>query len=124
LLGGTAVRIVEFNAEVAEPISSFESVAASSVALGHGHGELHVYCVHFGVDAEIGVHPTGFCQLFLVVHGSGWVAGADGRRVALSAGQGAFFERGETHSKGSQSGMVAVMVQASHMKSGGEHERS
>ena len=114
------MRVVEFSAKAAEPITLFESVAASSVSLGHGRGDLHVYCVHLGANGEIGAHPTGFAQLFLVVQGTGWAEGADGRRVALRAGQGAFFERGEMHSKGSETGMTAIMVQATRMKTDDE----
>jgi len=106
------MRVVEFTAELAEPISLFESVASSSVAVGHGSGDMHVYAVHFKANAQIGVHPTGFCQLFLVVQGSGWAAGDDGQRVNLHAGQGVFLKRGEMHSKGSEAGMIAIMVQA------------
>jgi quercetin dioxygenase-like cupin family protein len=109
------VRVVEFTPELAEPISLFESVASSSVEIGGGSGEMHVYAVHFNANAQIGVHPTGFCQLFLVVQGSGWAAGEDGQRINLRAGQGAFFERGEMHSKGSETGMVAIMVQATRI---------
>lgn len=59
----------------------------------------------------VGAHPTGFCQLFMVVQGTGWVAAEDGVRVELRAGQGAYFEQGEIHSKGSDAGMLAIMVQ-------------
>jgi quercetin dioxygenase-like cupin family protein len=109
------MRVVEFTPELAEPISLFESVASSSVAVGHGSGEMHVHAVHFKANAHIGVHPTGFCQLFLVVQGSGWAAGEDGQRIKLNAGQGVFFERGEMHSKGSEAGMLAIMVQATRI---------
>jgi quercetin dioxygenase-like cupin family protein len=105
------MKLIEFTPEHARPIELFESVAASAVALGDGAGEAHVYCVRFGPGGRIGEHPAGFCQLFLVIEGEGWAACADGRRVTLTAGQGVFFERGETHSKGSETGMVAIMVQ-------------
>jgi hypothetical protein len=109
------MRVVEFTPELAEPILLFESVAASSIPIGDGSGETHVYAVHFNANARIGVHPTGCCQLFLVVHGSGWAAGEDGQRISLRAGQGAFFETGEMHSKGSDTGMIAIMVQATRI---------
>lgn len=109
------MRVVEFTPDRVEAISLFESVAASSVAVGHGSGDVHVHAVHLEANAEIGVHPAGFCQLFLVVEGSGWAAGEDGRRVSLRAGHGVFFESGERHSKGSETGMIAIMVQATRM---------
>jgi len=67
----------------------------------------------------IGTHPTGFCQLFLIAQGAGWAAGADGKRMHLTAGQGVFFELGEEHAKGSDTGMVAIMVQTTHLEPGG-----
>jgi hypothetical protein len=110
------MRIVEFSPQSAEPIALYESQRASSVALGSGQGEVHVYCLHIGPNGIIGTHPTGFCQLLLVVQGSGWAAVADGSRVQLQSGQGAFFERGELHSKGSERGMIAIMVQAASLQ--------
>src|ERR1700752_4245036 len=109
------MRTVEFNRALAQPITLFDSTGASSVPLGDGSGEAHVYCVHIDAGGRIGPHPAGFGQLFLVVAGSGWVAGADGVRVALRVGQGAFFERGDYHSKGSETGMAAIMVQVGEL---------
>jgi quercetin dioxygenase-like cupin family protein len=104
------MRIVEFSRSSAQPIELFGSISASSVRVADGNGEAHVYCLYFGPGGVIGEHPTGFGQLFLVMDGSGWVTGADGSRVTLSAGQGAFFENGERHSKGSERGMTALMI--------------
>lgn len=107
------IHVVQFAADTAAPILSYSSVSASAVALAHGRGESHVYAVHIEAGGEIGAHPAGFDQLFLVVQGSGWVAGADGVQHSLSALQGAWVPQGETHSKGSREGMVAIMIQAS-----------
>jgi hypothetical protein len=74
-----------------------------------------VHWVHIQAGGCIGAHQAGFGQLFLVVAGSGWVAGADGVRVAVNTGQGAYFERGENHSKGSESGLAAIMVQVADL---------
>ena len=107
------IRIVQFSADAAEPIKSYSSVSSSAAALAHGEGASHVYAVHIQAGGEIGPHPAGFDQLFLVVQGSGGIAGADGVRHSLASLQGAFVPKGETHAKGSQVGMVAIMVQAS-----------
>ena len=109
------MRIVEFLRETAQPITLFDSSGAFSVRLADGSGQAHVYCVHVEPGGCIGAHNAGFGQLFLVVAGAGWAAGADGVRVALRAGQGAFFERGELHSKGSDEGMTVIMVQVGEL---------
>src|SRR5262245_32014995 len=105
------MRTVQFTRELAQPITLFDSDRAVAVPLGDGFGEAHVYWIHIAAGGCIGAHPAGFGQLFLVIAGSGWIAGADGVRVAVSAGQGAHIERGEYHSKGSESGLAAIMVQ-------------
>jgi hypothetical protein len=111
------MRLLKFGQDAAEPISAFNSRSAFSVALGTGSGEHHIYSLYFEADSEIGPHPTGFAQLFLVVHGSGWVASADGHRVQIGTNEGAFFEKGEMHSKGSEHGMQVIMIQSEQMSS-------
>ena len=109
------MRLVEFSRDRAEPIGLFESVRAASVAVGDGLGEAHVYCIYLEPGGRIGEHQAGFSQLFLVVEGSAWAAGEDGKRAALSAGQGAYFATGEVHSKGSDEGATVIMIQVTRI---------
>lgn len=109
------MQIIDFSEDRAELVSQFGSVGASSVRLGDGSGEAHAYCVRFASGGAIGRHPAGFGQLFLIVEGAAWAAGADGERVALRAGQGAYFARGEQHAKGSDTGCTAIMIQVSDL---------
>lgn len=108
-----AIRLVRFNRSRAKSIEAYASSGASSCELARGRGESHVYVVHFEPGGSIGPHPAGFDQLFLAVKGSGWVAGTDGIRHDVEEQSGAFIPLGENHSKGSETGMVAVMIQAS-----------
>jgi aminoglycoside 6'-N-acetyltransferase len=105
------MRIIEFSPATMQPITQFQSTGAASTLLAAGEGNARIHGLRFEPAGEIGAHPTGLAQLFLVVQGEGWVMGGDGRRVCLATGQGAFFERGEQHAKGSDTGMVALMVQ-------------
>lgn len=106
------IRLVDFTAPRARAIEEFAASGASSVDLAHGTGESHAYAIHFAPGGVVGPHPAGFDQLFLVVQGSGWIAGADGVRIRISTNCGAFVPTGEVHSKGSETGMLALMVQA------------
>lgn len=110
------MRILEYSRGAARAIERFGSIAASRVDLADGTGEAHVRCIYFEPGGSIGQHPTGFGQVFLVIEGSGWVAGPDGSRVTLRMGEAAFFERGELHSRGSEGGMTAIMVQVSDLQ--------
>ena len=118
------MRVIEFSRDHAQPIKRFDSIGAWSVHLGDGVGAAHVYCVHVAPGGVIGAHRAGFAQLFLVVDGAGWAAGEDGRRVTLLAGQGAYIERGEVHSKGSDAGMTAIMVQVAELRAASRRRRT
>jgi hypothetical protein len=105
------MRVIDAGRGPAEAIDRFESRDAWAHELAEGHGATHVYSVHIDAGGEIGPHEAGFDQLFIVVAGSGWGAGPDGVREALTAGQAALFRKGELHSKGSEEGLSAIMVQ-------------
>ena len=107
------MEILRFSASLADQIGRrpYDVKLASSVKLAEGGGEAHAYVIYFEPGGVIGPHEAGFGQILFAVAGSGWVAGADDRRVALDEGEAAFIRQGEVHSKGSEDGMTAFMVQ-------------
>lgn len=107
--------MIDFTPTRALPIAEYASRGASAQLLADGVGEAHVYAVHLAAGGEIGPHPAGFGQLFLVVAGEGWVAGADGMRCSVRTGQGAVIARGEVHAKGSEAGCSALMIQLAEL---------
>ena len=113
------MRVLRFDAAVAASIGPrpYAVERASSVALADGAGEAHVYAVYFEPGGVIGPHEAGFGQLFVPLSGSGWVAGGDNERVPVGEGEAAFIARGEVHSKGSETGLAALMVQVHDLTS-------
>jgi len=109
------MHLLEFSAVRALPIAEYQSHGASAHLLADGAGESHVYAVHLEPGGEIGPHPAGFGQLFLVVSGDAWVEGNDGARHVVHSGHGAFIGRGETHAKGSVHGCTAIMIQIAEL---------
>jgi quercetin dioxygenase-like cupin family protein len=107
------MKILRFDPSLAEPIGRrpYRVQRTSSIELAEGQGEAHAYVLYFEPGGEIGPHEAGFGQLFLAVSGSGWVAGADGVHLPLAEGEAAFIRRGEVHSKGSEAGLTALMLQ-------------
>lgn len=69
-------------------------------------------CFRLEPGGVIGRHPASVEQLLVVVEGSGWVSGGDGERMAISAGEAAFWEAGEEHETASDAGLTAVVVEA------------
>jgi quercetin dioxygenase-like cupin family protein len=110
-MDGGAVKQVDLRRTATGPIVGYDSVRASSALLADGSGEARFWCVRIEPGGEIGRHEAGFGQLFLVVEGSGWAEGGDGKRVAIAAGQGVWIARGEHHAKGSETGLRALIVQ-------------
>jgi quercetin dioxygenase-like cupin family protein len=88
------MHVIDFTPEFATLIAEYASRGASAQLLADGAGEAHVYAVHLAAGGEVGPHPAGFGQLFLVVAGEGWVSGGDGVRHAVRVGQGAVFAPG------------------------------
>ena len=109
------MRIVRLDIANASSIEAFSSVGAASIRVADGIGEAHVYVVRFEPGGIIGPHVAGFGQLLIPTMGSGWVAGEIGVRVPVSSGAGGFIAKGETHSKGSDVGMTALMIQVSDL---------
>jgi quercetin dioxygenase-like cupin family protein len=107
------VKIVRLDASAADRIGPrpYDVKLASAREVAEGSGEAHAYVLYFEPGGEIGPHEAGFGQLFFAVSGSGWVAGEDGVRRALDDGDAALFARGERHSKGSENGLTALMIQ-------------
>lgn len=111
------MEILSIGPNLAERIGwrPYDVKLASSIKLAEGEGEAHAYVIYFEPGGVIGAHEAGFCQILFAVAGSGWVAAADDRRVALAQGNAAFIRQGEVHSKGSERGMTAFMVQVREM---------
>ena len=92
---------------------------AHAASIAFGSGEAHVRVLRLGAGSRVAPHETGFGQLFVPIDGSGWVSqGSD--EVEIRVGQAAYFSRGVTQAKGSENGMVALMIQVDDLDLGGE----
>jgi quercetin dioxygenase-like cupin family protein len=115
------MEILRLEAGLAEPIGprpyDVRLTSALELVEGEGEGEAHAYVLYFAPGGEIGPHRAGFGQLLVALSGGGWVAGGDGERHDVREGHAALITRGETHSKGSETGMTALMVQVRDLAS-------
>jgi quercetin dioxygenase-like cupin family protein len=76
---------------------------------------LQVVAIRIEAGGVVGRHPSGCSQLFVVVEGSGWVSGADGRREAIAVGEAVAWDAGEQHESGSDEGLTALVVEAERL---------
>jgi quercetin dioxygenase-like cupin family protein len=80
--------------------------------LASSAGPAHVACVHLAAGGTVGEHDALADQLFCVVDGEGWVSGADAARRSIHPMEAAYWRSGERHAAGTDSGMVAVIMEA------------
>jgi quercetin dioxygenase-like cupin family protein len=74
--------------------------------------QAHVALAILAPGGLIGRHAAEVPQLFVVVEGSGWVAGGDEERVEVAAGDGVLWDAGEEHEAGTDDGLVALLVES------------
>lgn len=109
------MRIFRFDHEVAHPVKQFDS---ANVAVGRGvrtDGKTQVTVIHVEPGGTLGFHPSTGRQLYMVMNGDGWVEGPEREPRPIHAGQAAFWDAGEWHASGSDTGMTAVSVEADEM---------
>ncbi len=92
-------------------ITAHDSSGLHATRIAEGAGPVRLTCLALWPGGVIGTHPATVPQVFLVVSGEGWVAGADGERVPIAAGQGVRWEEGEVHTSGTDSGFTALAVE-------------
>lgn len=90
------MRIGRFDAAVGRPVDAFDSEFRLSPIALLGEG-IRTFAFHLGLGGRIGRHAIPRGQLLCVTAGTGWVVGADGDPVRVSAGYAAYWEPGEEH---------------------------
>jgi quercetin dioxygenase-like cupin family protein len=108
------VRILDLRAlaEHGRDIDRFGSTGARHLTAAQIPGAGVLGIVELAPGGGLGRHAAVVTQLFVVVAGEGWVTGADGPRVPVSAGDGVLWETGEEHESGTNTGLTAVVLEA------------
>jgi mannose-6-phosphate isomerase-like protein (cupin superfamily) len=83
--------------------------------IAHGDGAMTVAVAVIEPGEQIAAVTATASELWMVVAGSGWVKEADGPRVEVDAGQAVYIERGTVHTKGSASGLTALVIEATDL---------
>ncbi len=105
------MRKFAFDERIGREITSFgsERVLFSRIALLSHPAQISF--IHIGAEGVIGYHQATIPQLFMVVAGQGWVRGQTEERLPISSGEAAFWEAGEWHETGTDSGLSAVVLE-------------
>lgn len=106
------MRLYSFGAEQGHAVTHFGSERLTITGIIRvADGSLQIGCMRLERGGRVGAHQATTRQLFLVVRGAGWVRGPEGEHTPIAADQAAFWEPGEEHEAGSESGMVALVIE-------------
>lgn len=105
------MKLFDFSNEVGRQLTLFDSNNTVYTPLVTQDNRVKVSCMHVAPQGVIGFHEATIDQLFLVVSGEGWVRGAEKNRTPIQAGTAAFWAAGEWHESGSETGMMAIVVE-------------
>ena len=104
------MRIVDFGPGASHSIAAFYS-RASLAPLMRATDAARTIVMHLPPDGIVGTHDATVRQLFCVVAGEGWVAGPDDVRHPIRPFHAAEWQAGERHTSGTETGMVAVVIE-------------
>jgi quercetin dioxygenase-like cupin family protein len=108
------MKIFRFDPEVGRSIEQYKSLNFMISKVAHLQGEAVVNCAYLRANGLIGYHQAVAPQLFLVVAGEGWVRGASPGKTAIKAGQAAYWQEGEWHAAGTETGMTAIIIEGAN----------
>lgn len=97
-------------------ITQFESRFALHQSILTGSAAYHVNLITLSSHGRLGYHRATEDQLFLVLHGQGWVRDKAEKRLRIREGMAAFWGKGEWHESGSDEGLVAVVIEGSDLQ--------
>jgi quercetin dioxygenase-like cupin family protein len=106
------MKIFRFGRETGRTIDRYKSSGFLLSRTVHLLEEGVVHCAYLDPNGLIGYHQATVLQLFLVLQGQGWVRGESPERTMIEAGQAAYWEIGEWHEAGTETGMTGVIVEA------------
>ncbi len=109
------MKIFQFGPEVGKRIDQYQSSGFIISGVAHLPGEAFVNCAYLSSNGWIGYHQAAAPQLFLVVQGEGWVRGESSDKISIKTGQAAYWEKGEWHEAGTETGMTAIIIEGENL---------
>lgn len=106
------MKLFRFDSKVGREINHYDSSGFVITKVAHLFDDAVVNCAHLDANGTIGYHQATIPQLFLVVQGEGWVRDETPHRISIKAGQAAYWEKGEWHESGTETGMMALIIEA------------
>jgi quercetin dioxygenase-like cupin family protein len=117
------VKFFRFDKEIGFQIKRYDSQTAHFIKVLRSKQETSVGFIHIDAGGVVGYHQASVQQLFIIVQGEGWVTGTDREKMEIKSGEGVMWEGGEWHESGSESGMLALVIESESIDTSLLHER-
>ena len=106
------MRIFRFDPNTGKKIEQYGSVDAIFNGILRTGAAVQIGVITLEPGGWIGLHEAAGDQLMLVVRGSAWVRGEDkSQQHFLAMGRSVFWENGELHETGTETGMTAIVIE-------------
>ena len=110
------MKIYPFGPQSGREIKEYGSAQALLTKIAHLDALATVSCMYMGEKGLVGDHQATSPQLFLVMHGEGWVRGESEEKIPIRAGLAACWEKDEPHAAGTESGMMVMVIEADSIR--------
>lgn len=97
---------------MANQINNYQSIDAFYTKIMKTAEPANIGFMYIEPGGVVGMHEAPVPQLFIVVHGEGWVCGGDQEKVFIKTGEGVLWQTGEAHESRSDSGLTALVIQS------------
>lgn len=105
------MKLFRFDPKTGTIIHQYNSSSFTISKVLHLFEEAVIHCAYLDPAGVIGYHQATVPQLFLVVQGEGWLRSETSDRISIHAGQAAYWDKNEWHESGTETGMVAMIIE-------------
>ncbi|MGD6805127.1 cupin domain-containing protein [Rossellomorea vietnamensis] len=106
-----SLKIFTYYQQDGRIIDRFDSKGAVIHPLVKSEKPFQIGCMYLERNSVLGMHEAMCPQLFIVTDGSGWVRVEGGEKIPVEKGTAVFWDTGENHESGSDTGMTAIVAE-------------
>ncbi|MGN4124744.1 cupin domain-containing protein [Lysinibacillus sphaericus] len=110
------MEIYKFTMDVGKTIDNYNSISSFYTKIMKTVEPTNIGLIYIEPGGVVGHHEAPVPQLFVVIHGEGWVSGQDRKKIALSNGEGVLWQSGQAHASGSDTGLTALVIQSKQIE--------
>jgi quercetin dioxygenase-like cupin family protein len=105
------MKFFTFHQQDGRVIDLFGSKGAVIHPLVKSENPFQIGCMYLDQNSVLGMHEAKCPQLFIVMEGRGWVRIEGGEKIPVEKGTAVFWETGENHESGSDTGLTAIIAE-------------